>query len=1160
MFIVNSRDGSSQQNLKTRINDILPYARTFDMLVGFFFFSGFNETADALRGNADLKLRVLVGMEAELCVGRAVEIFRETGDASRDALRERYLTDLRKIVRSKLCDTEEFEERSRLFCELLESGRMEIRKTAEENHAKMYLFEMRDNVRLLERTWITGSSNFSCAGLGGRAEVDVEMSDFSYETARAYFERLWNDSVPLTATPEHRAEIVGIVRGESAAAEVSPYEAYLLLLKNYVETRERFAHLRHLKEIIEEPRDEFDRARPKYTAFRYQMDAISNAKRIVEDYGGVIIADVVGLGKSVVGSVLGSVLAGGACSRGLVIAPPGLVGNETEKTGWCGYLEDFRLTLARFGKWEARSRGKLETIAADARNARERGEPFEYVIVDEAHYFRNEDTRDYALLSEICRGAKVILMTATPFSNRPMDMLALLKLFMPTRGSGIVPDGDLDAFFRKKQRQFDEINFCKKNLDLLYGAASAAGADPAEEARRKSRTKSLLEKILSVFSLGEYTKKQAEALLRARLARDAKEMREVISHVLVRRNRLDLLGDPVYRKEVGNLIAKAENPRPQYFELTKEQSEFYDRVIGEYFGKKSSFTGAAYRPIEYVNAEEEDAGEGDEDDVSGEHSRVMQQRNMHKFICRLLVKRFESSFAAFAKTLENLSRNYEKVLRNAFSPREGVPGYVAISGDADKMIEDLNDGAEFEFEYVEPEKIATMRAEGKIYTIDDFPPEARERFRRDLESDIELMKKISEEVKALKLLENDPKAAKLVSAVREVLAGKLGRAKSDPEKRKVLVFSEYRDTTEHVSAALAAAFPGRVLKITELNGQTRAAAMKNFDAGAGTQCDDFDVMVATDKMSEGFNLNRAGLVVNYDIPWNPVRVIQRVGRINRIGRRVFGKLFIYNFFPTEQGANVARQKKIAETKMFLIHETIGEDAKIFSESEEPTAAGLFTKLTSSVENFEDESFYTTAKRTWTQVKEENPELAKRLKKLPLRVKTFWKKEGETAPRVLLFTRRGNAMFATESAADGTMQTPLALEDAIKAVECAADTPRTAPSASFWKIYEEMNKSLEVPVLIPGNNRGAAERARVRIQSALVFGECGAETEFANDLLADIDSRRTLPEFTLREIAGAGKKRGEFETFLRRLHARVGSLKFDESAAELECLIAEELQP
>ena len=113
----------------------------------------------------------------------------------------------------------------------------------------------------------------------------------------------------------------------------------------------------------------------------------------------------------------------------------------------------------------------------------------------------------------------------------------------------------------------------------------------------------------------------------------------------------------------------------------------------------------------------------------------------------------------------------------------------------------------------------------------------------------------------------------------------------------------------------------------------------NFDAGlkASLQRNDFHILVATDAISEGYNLHRAGAVFNYDIPYNPTRVIQRIGRINRINKKVFDELYIYNYFPTEVGETETRTKEISTLKMALIHAIMGEDTKALTKDEEVKA-------------------------------------------------------------------------------------------------------------------------------------------------------------------------------------------------------------------------------
>lgn len=100
------------------------------------------------------------------------------------------------------------------------------------------------------------------------------------------------------------------------------------------------------------------------------------------------------------------------------------------------------------------------------------------------------------------------------------------------------------------------------------------------------------------------------------------------------------------------------------------------------------------------------------------------------------------------------------------------------------------------------------------------------------------------------------------------------------------------------------------------------------------QRDDYKILVATDAISEGYNLHRAGTVINYDIPYNPTRIIQRIGRINRINKKVFDQLYIYNYFPTDVGESETRTKEISTLKMAMIHAIMGEDTKVLTKDEE----------------------------------------------------------------------------------------------------------------------------------------------------------------------------------------------------------------------------------
>ena len=176
------------------------------------------------------------------------------------------------------------------------------------------------------------------------------------------------------------------------------------------------------------------------------MDAVNQALTIIDQYNGVMISDVVGLGKSVIACMLARNLG----KRGLVICPPGLIGDRNAASGWRKYLQDFHLY-----DWEIRSSGDLESAAA---YLKAHGDDVEVVIVDEAHRFRNEDTEGYEWLSTICRNRITILLTATPFNNTPADIFAMLKLFIVPGKSKITLDENLEGRFARYNADFRRLS------------------------------------------------------------------------------------------------------------------------------------------------------------------------------------------------------------------------------------------------------------------------------------------------------------------------------------------------------------------------------------------------------------------------------------------------------------------------------------------------------------------------------------------------------------------------------------------------------------------------------------------------------------------------------------------------------------------------------
>lgn len=184
----------------------------------------------------------------------------------------------------------------------------------------------------------------------------------------------------------------------------------------------------------------------------------------------------------------------------------------------------------------------------------------------------------------------------------------------------------------------------------------------------------------------------------------------------------------------------------------------------------------------------------------------------------------------------------------------------------------------------------------------------------------------------------------------------------------------------------------------------------NFDAGIkdSEQENDYDVLVATDALSEGYNLHRAGVVINYDIPYNPTRVIQRIGRINRVNKKVFEKLFIYNFFPTETGETEIRIQQISTLKMRLINSVVGSDTKTLTDDEK--LQSFFIDKYQKAEN-EDETL------SWDAIHHEAYDQARKDKEafeeaLKIKPRSRVIRNGQKMPVLVAFGKKGeHTVFA-----------------------------------------------------------------------------------------------------------------------------------------------------
>jgi len=1079
-FITNS----NAQNLQTRISELIKHSSELKFLVGFFYFSGIRELYEGMKTNPDFLLKVLVGIQVDVINSRLVETDYSENFSDEKKVKI-FFESIRKSINTDSFDTKDFYEQSRYFIGLIQSGKMIIRKTYEPNHSKLYLFKLRGEQIARNRLFITGSSNLTRAGLTTQNEFNVEISDYGFDDAENYFDTLWNRAVQINEKDKIKTELIEVLEQETLIKELTPFEAYVLVLKSYVETYQHKDISTIIIKLLE---------KNNYKQYKYQLDAIKQAVAIIEANNGVLVADVVGLGKTIVACAVARQLR----VRGIVICPPGLIGDENKTEGWKKYLEQFELY-----DWEVRSSGDLEKAFEFIKEKND----FELVIVDEAHRFRNQDTKNYELLKNICRNRKVILLTATPFNNKPQDVLSLLNLFVIPKKSTITLDADLINTFREFDRIFELLAYFNKNFK---------SRDPLKKQKALDYYKILFnEQTIDLKKV----KRKANGL--------SKQIHDVIEPVTIRRNRLDLQKNPDYSTEV-NELSVVENPIEGFYELSPEQSKFYDRVIKEFFAapdEGGKFTGAIYRPFEY----EEGIAytEVEKLVVDKEKNReLIQQRNLFDIMRRLIVKRFESSFAAFKRSIETFKHINEDVLKFIEKTGKGdiyKGDYILDRDLLENILELDNDEIEQRLvEYEEQIKKGEYPKKHKRYKIESF--KQKEQFINDIKSDISLFEKIIEELGKQKLVENDPKAFKLYECITKEITKKPSRGEP---LRKIVIFSEYVDTVKHLEQKFGEfdkKLSERTLIVYGTVSQSKLTEIiKNFDASAHKQLDKYDILITTDKLSEGFNLNRAGMVINYDIPWNPVRVIQRLGRINRISKKVFEKLYIMNFFPTEKGAEYIRSREIAQSKMFMIHNTLGEDSKIFDIDEEPSPAGLYNKLMQNPEIADEESFYTKIVNKFHKIKEQHPEVVSKLQNIPPRIKVI--KQANENEMFVYFKK--NRLFAKKvvEAENGIDVSDTSLEDSLKQIECSPDTKSLPIDEHFWKLYGEA-KQEQRRMVSPKSTESIESKALVVLDYILSEkdnNELLKLNPFLRTLREDIRDYGTLPNYTLRRIANLSKQ-------------------------------------
>lgn len=319
------------------INGILPKTDAVDFLVGYFYYSGYVQLSENLKSK---HIRILVGLDIEIQISKhvcEVENFRQKL-LSRGVLKEQYYSEFVKAFNdTDFLDTAEKIEQFKMFYAKILDGTLEIRKTLDPCHSKMYLFVYNESMNEggeLPGVMITGSSNLSYQGMQGRLELNARFNDKAdYDEGHEIFEELWRDAVVIadqTNVDEWNNKVMAHIWYDTL---FSPYLMFIRVLHEYFNIP--------TKENLLTPYDITD---GRYSNLKYQTDAVQLALRSLENHSGAIIADVVGLGKSVIAATVARNLH----LRTIIVCPPHLCKQ------WEGYRDEFGFTASVF------SAGKIE--------------------------------------------------------------------------------------------------------------------------------------------------------------------------------------------------------------------------------------------------------------------------------------------------------------------------------------------------------------------------------------------------------------------------------------------------------------------------------------------------------------------------------------------------------------------------------------------------------------------------------------------------------------------------------------------------------------------------------------------------------------------------------------------------------------------------------
>jgi SNF2 family DNA or RNA helicase len=1008
-----------ENDLLPAIKELLPLSSRFDACVGYFNLRGWRALSTQIDEWAESErdyphARILIGMQ-----GRPEEDVRTMFGRLKEAERvdlataDRLKREVAKELREQLSfgiPSQSDEVSLRALSRQLREGRLEVRVFLRHKlHAKLYLCHRDDPASPI--IGFVGSSNLTFSGLQhqGELNVDVVEQDAALKLAGWFTDR-WTDNFAIDVSDE-LADII-----DDSWASETPRDPYLVYLKMaYHLSREARAGITEFAVPPEFAGDLFD----------FQEKALGIAARHLDRRGGVIIGDVVGLGKTMVGSALAKVFQEDFGSDTLILCPPNL------QAMWQSYVDHYRLIA------KVVPLSRASTVLPELRRYR-------VVLIDESHNLRNREGMTYAVVRDYIQanGSKCILLSATPYNMAYSDLASQLRLF-------IGEEDDLGIRPEKLLAEIGEAEFLQKADRPTSIRAFEASTHPDD-------WRDLMSK---------YMVRRTKTFIREHYADTDEHGRQFLTFP---NGELSYFPDRVAIKVQPEIMSDDD----QYALLFSE--DVVDVINGLLLPR--------YGMAQYLY---------DDEELSGAEEAIVERLSragtrLVGFTRTGLFKRLESSGSVFLKSVQ---RHIVRNLMFLYAIETGLdvpvgPQPANLFQDDDRAPEELLD-ADSETEDVAASELSIDALMDEAAIRYNALAEANSSQVRWLRSDLlneQFAKDLMADSEALLELLNrfgawdqagDVKVDELVRILTEEHPGE-----------KVVVFTEYADTATYLGDALSKRGVEDFEVVTGAN-KNPASAVCRFspksNAILGTpDGPELRLLVATDVLSEGQNLQDAAIVVSYDLPWAIIRLVQRAGRVDRIGQRA-SEVKIYSFMPAEGLESILALRARLKQRLLENDEVVGSDEHFFDEDEEKLILrGVYDE---SSELFDDDAkdvdLASYAYQIFTDAVSQNPQLEADVANLPDVVYATKNLTAGSGPAgVLVFTSTASGvdhLIRVDESSKIVSESPLAI---LNAAACE-------PSAQGLDHLDDHHKLVRVGVeraaeIGPVTTEGALSGVRKRI--------------------------------------------------------------------------------